>query len=111
MVVPANPANTAGDEVGVARILPLHENAIATKNRRRAIAFRYAPIIKIDLREDSEASYDPGDWVPIHVHQFAGLAGRISQRSGDGAHVCSAPFPRIIFKIDFLIISGRVASG
>ncbi|MGH6837171.1 MAG: hypothetical protein ACREC9_16945 [Methylocella sp.] len=38
VVVAANAADAAGDEMGVARVLALHENAVAAENRRRRMA-------------------------------------------------------------------------
>jgi hypothetical protein len=38
VVVAADAADAAGDEVGVARILALHEDAVAAKDRRGAVA-------------------------------------------------------------------------
>ena len=37
MVVAADPADPAGDEMGVARILALHEDAVAAEDRRGAV--------------------------------------------------------------------------
>src|SRR5580700_7726331 len=39
VVITADAANAARDEVGVARVLALHENAVAAKDGRRAVTF------------------------------------------------------------------------
>ena len=67
MVVAADAADAAGDEMGVARVFALHENAVAAKDRRRAMAFDDVPIGEIDLREDPQAADDPRDRIPIHL--------------------------------------------
>ena len=41
VVVTADSADAAGDEVRVARILALHEDAVAAEDRRRAVAFAH----------------------------------------------------------------------
>ena len=71
MVIAADSANAAGDEMRVARVLALHENAVAAKNRRCAVALGHAPIFKVNLGENSQASYNPGDRIPVHFHQIA----------------------------------------
>src|SRR6202008_3482398 len=71
VVIAANPANAAGDEMGVARVLSLHENAIAAEDRRRAMTFGYLAVVEIDLREDSQASHDPGNRIPVHIHEIS----------------------------------------
>ncbi len=43
VIVAADAADAAGDEVGVARILALHEDAVAAKDRRGAVALGHLP--------------------------------------------------------------------
>ncbi len=75
MVIAANSANATGNEMRVARVLALHENAVAAENRRGAVAFGHAAVFKVDLGENSQAPYDPGDRIPIHLHQISRLRG------------------------------------
>ena len=77
VIVAADAADPAGDEVGVARVFALHEDAVAAKDRRSAVALGDLAILKIDLREDSQAADDPRDRIPVHLHQVSGLAGRL----------------------------------
>ena len=70
VIVAADAADAAGDEVGVARILALHENAVAAEDRRGAVALGHLPVFKVDLGEDSQAAHDPGDRIPVHLDQF-----------------------------------------
>ena len=60
VVVAADAADAAGDEVGVARILALHENAVAAENGRSAVALGHLPILEIDLGEDAQAARRSG---------------------------------------------------
>ena len=75
VVVAADAADAAGDEMGVARVLPLHEHAVAAEDRRGAVALGHAAGGEIDLGVDSQAADDPGDRVPGHLDQL-GLARR-----------------------------------
>jgi hypothetical protein len=72
MVVAADTANAAGDEVRVAGIFALHENAVAAKDGRRAVALRYLAIFEIDLRENPQAAHDPRNRIPVHLDQSSG---------------------------------------
>src|SRR5689334_12413698 len=49
MIVPANTADAAGDEVGITRVLSLHEYAISSKNRRGTMAFRDFSVFEVYL--------------------------------------------------------------
>ena len=71
VVIAADPADPAGDEMGVARILALHENAVSAEDRRRAVALRHLAIVEIDLGVNAEAADDPRDRIPVHLHQPA----------------------------------------
>ena len=67
MVVAADPADARRDEVSVARILALHEDRIAAKDRRRAMALGNFARVDVDLRIDAEAADDPRDRIPRHL--------------------------------------------
>ena len=72
VVVAADPADPAGDEVRVARVLALHEDRVAAEDRRGAVALGDLLLPEVDLRVDAEAADDPGDRVPGHLDE-AGL--------------------------------------
>ena len=69
VIIAANTANAAGDEMGIARIFALHENAVTAKNRRGAVTFGDLFIGEIDFRVNAETADDPGDRIPIHFDQ------------------------------------------
>ena len=69
VVVAADAADPARDEVSVAGVLPLHEDAVATEDRRCAPALRDLLLVEVDLRVDPEAPDDAGDRVPRHVDE------------------------------------------
>ena len=71
MIVAANPADAAGNEMRVARVFPLHENAIAAKDRRRAVTLGDPAVLEVDLSVDAQTADDPCDRVPIHLDQRA----------------------------------------
>ena len=73
MIIAANSADPAGDEMRVARIFALHENAVAAENGGGAVAFRHFAILEIDLGVDAQAAHDPRDRVPVHLDQIARL--------------------------------------
>ena len=85
MVVAADAADAAGDEVGVARVLALHEDAVAAEDRRRAVALGDLAVVEVDLGVDAQAADDARDRVPGHLHQLAVSAAR-SFRHGQGCH-------------------------
>ncbi len=85
VVVAADPADAAGDEMGVARVLALHEDAVAAEDRGGAVALGHPPAAEVDLGVDPQASDDPGDGIPRHLHQLGLLAHRGSgPLLGDG---------------------------
>ena len=86
VVIPADPADAAGDEVRVPRILPFHENAVSAEDGRRAMTFGDLAIVEINLRENSQAADDPGNGIPIHVHQFPRTGRCAFCRSGHRSH-------------------------
>ena len=65
VVVAADPADAAGDEVRVARVFALHENAVAAEDGGRAVALGDLAIGEIDLRIDAETAHDPRDRIPV----------------------------------------------
>jgi hypothetical protein len=76
VVVAADPADAAGDEVRVARVLAFHEDAVAAEDVGAAVALRHLAVLEVDLRVDAQAPDDARDRVPVHLHQLAVLAGR-----------------------------------
>ncbi len=86
MVVAADAADAAGDEVGVARVLALHEDAVATEDRRGALALGHDALAEVDLGVDPEAADDAGDRVPRHVDEAVGVrclgGSRVGHRHG-----------------------------
>jgi hypothetical protein len=56
MVIAANAADAAGDEVRIAGIFPLHEDAVSPKDGRRAVAFGHFTVFKIDLGVNTQAA-------------------------------------------------------
>ena len=82
VVVAADAADPAGDEVRVPRVLALHEDAVAAEDRRRAVALDDLLLLEVDLGVDAEAAHDPGDRVPGHLHDAgASVAHPLSLRS------------------------------
>ncbi len=84
VVVATNAADPAGDEMRVARILALHEDAVPTEDRRRRVALGDLAGAEVDLGVDAEASHDPRDRVPGHLDEAVG-----SCRLGDHLPVTS----------------------
>ena len=82
MIIAADAANSAGDEMGVAGVLVQHENAVSAKNRRRAVAFDDLLRVEIDLRENAETPDDPCDRVPVHLDDVSAGRGSSSFRCG-----------------------------
>ena len=69
VVVAADAADAAGDEVRVARVLALHEDRVAAEDRAGAVALGDLPVAEVDLGVDAEAADDPGDRVPRHLDE------------------------------------------
>jgi hypothetical protein len=82
MIIAADATDSAGDEMGVAWVLVQHENAVAAKDRRRAVAFDDFLRIEIDLRENAETADDSGDRVPVHLDDVSARRGSSSFLSG-----------------------------
>ncbi len=86
MVVAANTADAAGDEVSVARVFALHEDAVPAKNGRGAVTLDHMAVLKVDLGKDAQAAHNASDRVPVHFHQISLFAGNILCRCGNSAH-------------------------
>jgi hypothetical protein len=86
VVVAADAADAAGDEVRVARVLALHEDAVTAKDRRRTVALGDLAVGEVDLGVDAQAADDARDRVPGHLDQFAGLGRGGALRRGHGRH-------------------------
>ncbi|HEX2270791.1 MAG TPA: hypothetical protein VHH35_14690, partial [Pyrinomonadaceae bacterium] len=59
------------NKVSITRVFASHENAVAAKYGRGAIAFDNFAIIEIDLSENSQTPDDSGNRVPVHFHEVA----------------------------------------
>ena len=68
VIVAADAADAAGDEMGVARIFSFHEDAVAAKDRGGAVALGDSALPEVDLRKDSKTAHDPGNRIPVHFH-------------------------------------------
>src|SRR5207302_6027424 len=75
VVVAADPADPAGDEVRVAGIFALHEDTVAAEDRRGAVALRDPLGLEVNLGVNAKAADDPGDGIPGHLGEL-GLVGR-----------------------------------
>src|SRR4029079_10206870 len=74
VVVATDPADPAGDEVGIARILALHEDRVAAEDRAGAVALGDDLLVEVDLGVNAEAADDPGDRVPRHLDELGHAA-------------------------------------
>ena len=86
MVVAADSADAAGDEVSIARVFALHEDAVPAKDGRGAVTLGHMLVLEVDLGKDAQAAHDSGDRVPVHFHQIPFLARNVSSRCGNSAH-------------------------
>src|SRR5262249_8862548 len=93
----------AGDEVGVARVLPLHEDAVAAEDGGGGVALRDLLRVEIDLGVDAEAAHDPRDRIPVHLDEVAAL-----RRCG--RHL-SPPFRRAATSWDDIRCAARCRAG
>ena len=71
MVIATDTADATRDEVGVPRVLALHEDAVATEDRRSAKTLNDLLLGEVDLRVDTQAAHDPSDRIPGHLDQVA----------------------------------------
>ena len=85
VVVAADPADPAGNEVRVARVLALHEDAVAAEDRRGAVALRDPLGLEVDLGVDAQAADDPGDGIPGHLGEFGRCLGRHRVTTSSGS--------------------------
>jgi hypothetical protein len=86
VVVAADATNSARDEMGVARVFALHEDAISAKDRRSAVTLFNLSVLKINLGKDAEAADDAGDRIPVHLHQPLGLGQNRFHRFSRSSH-------------------------
>ena len=86
VVVTADAADAAGDEVRVPWVLALHEQAVAAEDRRGAVALANLLLLEVDRGVDAEAPDDPGDRVPRHLHDIGVLGGGLLGLCG--SHRC-----------------------
>src|SRR4029450_5128627 len=84
---PADAAEAAGDEVGVAGVLALHEDRVAAEDRRGGEALGDLLLGEVDLGVDAEAADDAGDRVPRHLDEAV-----TGSRAPGGSHRCP-PLP------------------
>jgi hypothetical protein len=75
VVVTADPADPAGDEVRVAGVFPLHEDAVTAEDRRGAMALRDPLGLEVYFGVNAETADDPGNGIPGHLGELA-LVGR-----------------------------------
>ena len=68
MVIAADAANAAGDEVRVARIFALHEDAVSAEDRGCAVTLGDLAFAEVDFGKDAEAADDPRNRIPIHLY-------------------------------------------
>ena len=71
VVVAADAADAAGDEMGVARVLAPQKDAVAAEQGGGDLALGNLPVLEVDLGVHPEVADDPGDGVPVHLHQIA----------------------------------------
>ena len=89
VVVAADAADPAGDHVGVAGVLALHEDAVAPEDRRRGVAAQDRALPEVDPGVDAEAADDAGDRIPGPIDDVAaagaaGIAGVSHSGAGGG---------------------------
>ncbi len=90
VVVPADAADAAGDEVGVARVLALHEDRVAAEDRAGAVTLGDDLRAEVDLRVDAERADDAGDRVPGHLGQALLVGGDAAGPGNGRRHGCRA---------------------
>jgi hypothetical protein len=75
VVVTADAADAACDEVSVARIFALHEEAVTSKDVGSAKGLCHPPVLEVDLRIDAQAANDTCHWIPRHLYKLWWLNG------------------------------------
>jgi hypothetical protein len=88
MVVAADAADAASDEMGVAGVLAFHKNTVAAENRRCRMALGNYTISEIDLGVDAETAHNTRDRVPVHFDDLRWLPGLSYFRSYCRNHIC-----------------------
>ena len=90
VVVTADAADPAGDEVRVPRVDALHEDVESPEDHRGAVALEHLLVGEVDLRVDPEAPDDAGDRVPGHLldHDLL-VAGALNGRHASSPHSLS----------------------
>ena len=83
MIVTADAADPARNEVGVARIFVLHEDAVAAENRRRAVTFDHLFGVEVNFGENTKTADDSRDGIPIHLDDVPLRCGSPSLGCGD----------------------------
>ena len=101
VVVAADAADAAGDEMRIPRVLVLHEDAVAAEDRRRAVALDDFLRVEVDLRVDAEAADDAGDRVPGHLDDVARWRGGLAGWCGYGIRHISIPVELAISRESF----------
>ena len=76
MIIAADPADSAGDEMRIARIFVLHEDAVTSEDRGRAVALDNFPVSEINLGENPQTPDDSGDGIPRHLYDISSLGSR-----------------------------------
>ena len=106
VVVTADPADAAGDEVRVARVLALHEDPNSRgRSTTGAVALRHHLLLEVDLRVDPEAADDAGDGVPGHLHQFVAAPARAATLVPRRRHF-APPSSFCVFSVPVVQVSG-----
>ena len=91
MVIAADAADAAGDEVCIPRIFALHKNAVSAENGGGAIAFGHLFIFEVDFGENSQAAHDSGNRVPVHLHEISLLVGLTFESTALSSFPCFHP--------------------
>src|SRR4029078_3292436 len=92
------------DEVRVARVFPLHENAVASKDRRRAEALGDFLFLEIDSGIKTETANDPSNRIPYHFDQLAAFRGGLPFSDFSRSHL-------VLTYRRFGIFVGRIGSS
>ena len=81
VVVTADAADAASDEVRVPRVLAFHEDRVAAEDRAGAVALGHHALVEVDLGVDAEAADDPGDRIPGHLDEALLVLGELAGRN------------------------------
>src|SRR5215469_13712248 len=105
VVIAADPADTTRNEMRIAGILVLHENAITSENRGSAVALDYLLIGEVNFREDTQASDNTRDRIPRHFHNVFGMGFGFPNRSSCDGHLLIS-FGGLGVRVMFGLIAG-----